>query len=140
MDQHSDPCTILGVIPFFHMFGLVVTLMSGLTHGCKIVSLPKFTPQDFLQAIQDYKVLPFLTASRTDQSLFNTRWLINCRTLHLSNCLISNQFTHNKLILLDLAAGERLMKMKKLYNCLRKDYCIVRYIYSQSYNFTGTNS
>lgn len=33
------------VLPFFHIYGLVVSLVSKLALGCKIVSLPKFEPE-----------------------------------------------------------------------------------------------
>lgn len=33
------------VLPFFHIYGLTVSLISKLALGCKIVSLPKFEPE-----------------------------------------------------------------------------------------------
>lgn len=38
------------VLPFFHIYGLVVSLISKLSLGCKIVSLPKFDPEGNLNA------------------------------------------------------------------------------------------
>lgn len=33
------------VLPFFHIYGMVVSLVSKLALGCKVVSLPKFEPE-----------------------------------------------------------------------------------------------
>eukprot|EP00794_Sanderia_malayensis_P017433 gene17433-19177_t len=46
----------LGLLPFFHIYGLSIILLSGLRNGETIVTLPKFEPQSFLQAIQDHKI------------------------------------------------------------------------------------
>ncbi|XP_070492543.1 uncharacterized protein [Chironomus tepperi] len=51
--DHQDvvPC----VLPFFHIYGLVVTLLSKLAQGCKIITLPKFHPDTFLNAMEKYQ-------------------------------------------------------------------------------------
>lgn len=52
-DDYQDvlPC----VLPFFHIYGLTVTLLSKLALGNKIVTLPKFTPDSFLNAQKNHK-------------------------------------------------------------------------------------
>lgn len=47
---------VLAVLPFFHIYGMVVILNSGLRVGCTCVTMPKFDPADFLGFIQTYKV------------------------------------------------------------------------------------
>ena len=47
---------MLGLLPFFHIYGLVTILLSGMEHMKTTVTLPKFEPQTFLKSIQDYKV------------------------------------------------------------------------------------
>ena len=47
----------LGVLPFFHIYGLAVIMLLGLKAGSKIVTLPKFEPESFLTALQDNKVI-----------------------------------------------------------------------------------
>jgi acyl-CoA synthetase (AMP-forming)/AMP-acid ligase II len=47
---------IVGVLPFFHIYGLVVILSLGLANGATIVSLPRFDFPQFLQTLQDYRV------------------------------------------------------------------------------------
>jgi len=53
----SDPnCCFLGILPFFHIYGMVVLLASGLYQGSTNVILPKFEPQLFLETLQNYKI------------------------------------------------------------------------------------
>jgi acyl-CoA synthetase (AMP-forming)/AMP-acid ligase II len=47
---------LIGVLPFFHIYGMVVTLGYGLWRGATIVTLPRFEPEPFLRALQDYRV------------------------------------------------------------------------------------
>lgn len=53
LDSHD---VLIGVLPFFHIYGMVVTLGYGLWSGATIVTLPRFDPEGFLQAMQDYRV------------------------------------------------------------------------------------
>jgi acyl-CoA synthetase (AMP-forming)/AMP-acid ligase II len=47
---------VVGVLPFFHIYGLMVILSLGLSNGATIVSLPRFDLSQFLQTLQDYRV------------------------------------------------------------------------------------
>lgn len=49
--QDVLPC----VLPFFHIYGFTVTMMSKLALGCQLVTLPKFMPDTFLNAMEKYK-------------------------------------------------------------------------------------
>lgn len=49
--QDVLPC----VLPFFHIYGLTVTMISKLQQGCKLVTLPAFRPDTFLNALTDHK-------------------------------------------------------------------------------------
>ncbi len=46
---------ILGVLPFFHSFGLTTCLNLALTNGCKLVMLPRFVLNDVLKTIDKQK-------------------------------------------------------------------------------------
>ena len=48
--------TIVGVLPFFHIYGMVVILGGALVQGSTIVSLPKFELELFLKTLQDHRV------------------------------------------------------------------------------------
>ena len=52
---HEKETTLLGVLPFFHNYGMVAVLFSSLCAGSKVVSLPRFEPQLFLNAISKYR-------------------------------------------------------------------------------------
>lgn len=44
-----------GILPFFHIYGLTCCLLSKLALGCKIVTLPKFLPELFLNTLAEHK-------------------------------------------------------------------------------------
>ena len=46
----------IGVLPFFHIYGLTVILAQALAAGATVVSLPRFDLAQFLQTIQDRRV------------------------------------------------------------------------------------
>ena len=46
----------LGLLPFSHIYGLVVVAHSGAWRGDEIIVLPKFELTDFLQAIERFKI------------------------------------------------------------------------------------
>lgn len=49
--QEVLPC----YLPFFHLYGLLVLLISKLALGCKLVTIPKFETDSFLRIISDHK-------------------------------------------------------------------------------------
>ena len=46
----------MSLLPFFHIYGMIVTLARGLQQGSTLVTLPKFEPEPFLKALQDHRV------------------------------------------------------------------------------------
>lgn len=46
----------IGILPFFHIYGMVAVMLTGLDHGAKIVTLPRFEPEAFLNAIYNNHV------------------------------------------------------------------------------------
>ncbi|HXT61721.1 MAG TPA: 4-coumarate--CoA ligase family protein [Pyrinomonadaceae bacterium] len=52
---HRDD-TLLCVLPLFHIYGLVVVLNMGLHMGATIITMPRFDLEQFLAAIQEYRV------------------------------------------------------------------------------------
>jgi len=48
--------TILGVLPFFHIYGMLVIMNLGLKVGATIVTMPRFDLAEFLRLIQEYRV------------------------------------------------------------------------------------
>ena len=56
IDYTDVDCRLLSVLPFFHIYGMIVILASGLYQGATNVILPKFEPEQFLHAIQKYSI------------------------------------------------------------------------------------
>jgi acyl-CoA synthetase (AMP-forming)/AMP-acid ligase II len=48
--------TLVCVLPLFHIYGMVVIMNMGLYVGATIVTMQRFEPEQFLQAVQDYGV------------------------------------------------------------------------------------
>ena len=48
--------TLIGVLPFYHVYGFSIIMMSSLWQGAKLVTLPKFDPALFLSTLQKYRV------------------------------------------------------------------------------------
>jgi acyl-CoA synthetase (AMP-forming)/AMP-acid ligase II len=46
----------LAFLPMYHIYGLTVVLLGGLVAGIKLVTIPRFEPESFLKALQDYRV------------------------------------------------------------------------------------
>ncbi|XP_072045292.1 uncharacterized protein [Amphiura filiformis] len=47
---------VLGMLPFYHVYGIVVVLLNTLRMGVKVVTLPQFEPKIFLETMQNHKV------------------------------------------------------------------------------------
>ncbi|KAK7099195.1 uncharacterized protein [Littorina saxatilis] len=48
--------TVLGVLPFYHIYGMTVSQWTALHAGNTVVTLPRFQSQDFLSAIQTLSI------------------------------------------------------------------------------------
>src|SRR3990172_11895387 len=53
IDEHS---TVIAVLPFFHIYGMVVIMCHGLSEGATIVTMPKFDMEGFLGIMQKYGI------------------------------------------------------------------------------------
>ena len=47
---------LLGLLPFFHIYGMVVIMNMSLAMGATVVTIPRFDPELFLSLIQKHKV------------------------------------------------------------------------------------
>ena len=52
----AEDDVLIGVLPFFHIYGMTVILNYGLRSGATIVTMPRFDLPQFLGAIQEHKV------------------------------------------------------------------------------------
>jgi acyl-CoA synthetase (AMP-forming)/AMP-acid ligase II len=55
-DALSGDDRVLAILPFFHIYGLVVIMKLGLSRGATIVSMPRFDFGEFLTALQRHRV------------------------------------------------------------------------------------
>ena len=55
-DVITSDDTVIGVLPFFHIYGMVVIMNMSLITGATIVTMPRFDLEQFLQLLQDHKV------------------------------------------------------------------------------------
>src|SRR5262249_12449262 len=52
----SEDAVLIGVLPFFHIYGLVVIMNMALLTGATLVTLPRFEIEAFLETLQRYGV------------------------------------------------------------------------------------
>ena len=55
-DAFKERDVIIALLPFFHIYGLVVTMLLTLAEGATIVSMPRFDLQQFLAILAKYRV------------------------------------------------------------------------------------
>ena len=56
LKSRPEDKTTLAVIPFFHIYGMVVILARDLEQGTKIVTMPKFEPEQFLKLLETHAI------------------------------------------------------------------------------------
>jgi acyl-CoA synthetase (AMP-forming)/AMP-acid ligase II len=54
--ENVEMPAFLGVLPFFHIYGMVIIMMHGLMRGAAIVTMPKFEFEPFLKVLQDWPI------------------------------------------------------------------------------------
>ena len=55
-DGFGEADVTMAVLPFFHIYGMVVIMMLGLANGGTIVVMPRFDLEEFLELVQKYRV------------------------------------------------------------------------------------
>jgi acyl-CoA synthetase (AMP-forming)/AMP-acid ligase II len=54
--ETEDDDVVVAVLPFFHIYGLVVLMNAAVSNGSTIVTMPRFDLEGFLRLIQEYRV------------------------------------------------------------------------------------
>jgi len=54
MLHHGD--RVVGVLPFFHIYGMVVVMGYALIEGATVVTMPRFELEAFLRVLQDHRI------------------------------------------------------------------------------------
>jgi acyl-CoA synthetase (AMP-forming)/AMP-acid ligase II len=52
----SEQDTLVGVLPFFHIYGMLVILNYGLSRGATVITMPRFDMEQFLGILQNHQV------------------------------------------------------------------------------------
>ena len=52
----DDRMVVLALLPMFHIFGFTVIMLCGLARGARLITLSRFEPARFLQALQEHRV------------------------------------------------------------------------------------
>ena len=61
---------LLGLLPFYHIYGLIVVQFGALSCGTRLILLPKFEPVSFLESIQKHKVFICLPCKKQNIYFF----------------------------------------------------------------------
>jgi acyl-CoA synthetase (AMP-forming)/AMP-acid ligase II len=56
VDDGDADDVLIGILPFFHIYGMTVIANAALRLGSTVVTMPRFDLEQFLQLIQDHKV------------------------------------------------------------------------------------
>ena len=56
LEPVTEKDRVMAVLPFFHIYGMVVILLRGLHCGATLVTLPRFDLEQFLNIMQDYSI------------------------------------------------------------------------------------
>ncbi len=54
--QISQEDNVVGILPFFHIYGFLIILNFSLSRGATIVTMPRFAMEPFLHILQKYKI------------------------------------------------------------------------------------
>lgn len=56
IEAFDDTDRLIALLPFFHIYGMLVLMSVGLFKGATLVTMPRFEMEQFLQVMQDYKI------------------------------------------------------------------------------------
>ncbi len=56
IDITNEDDIIMGILPFFHIYGMVVIMNMSLSRGATIVTMPRFDMVQFLELVQKHKI------------------------------------------------------------------------------------
>jgi acyl-CoA synthetase (AMP-forming)/AMP-acid ligase II len=56
LDLYNENDVTLAVLPFFHIYGMVVILLFVLAEGGTLITMPRFDMEEFLATVQKYKI------------------------------------------------------------------------------------
>ena len=89
---------LLGVLPFFHIYGMVVIMNHGLLRGAAVVTLPRFDLETVLRILQDHRialahVVPPVVIAFAKHPMVDRFDLSNLRTLFSGAAPLGSEIT-----------------------------------------------
>ncbi|XP_019869295.2 uncharacterized protein LOC109597950 [Aethina tumida] len=84
-DSHQD--VIPAVLPFFHIYGFTVTMLQSFIKGVKLVTIPKFTPENYVSVLENNKVTVIYAAPPLILFLTNHPMVEKRHLQHLKNIM-----------------------------------------------------
>ena len=72
--ENVEMPALLGVLPFFHIYGMVIILMHGFMRAATIVTLPKFDLEAFLKACRTGRSRARTSCRRSSSRSASTRF------------------------------------------------------------------
>ncbi len=90
---------LISVLPFFHIYGMVVILNHGLYLGATIVTMPRFDLEQMLKLIQDYRItfahlVPPIVLALSKQPVVDEYDLSSLRTIFCAAAPLSKDLLH----------------------------------------------
>ena len=64
MNYAAGEDVLIGVLPWFHIYGQTCIALAGLKSGVSLVSMPQFSPELFVKIVKEYKVMDSLEEFR----------------------------------------------------------------------------
>ena len=56
VEQITEEDVLIGILPFYHIYGMVVLMCAALHNGASVVTMPRFDLEEFLGLIQTYRI------------------------------------------------------------------------------------
>lgn len=82
-ERHVAPATL----PYFHVYGLLVSLFTPIALGAVIIPFPRFAPHELLKCINDKKATIFGGSPSMFMSLMRAKEIKNCDLSSLKFCI-----------------------------------------------------
>ncbi|XP_076061824.1 uncharacterized protein LOC143037462 [Oratosquilla oratoria] len=54
LGDHQE--VLMGLLPFYHIYGMLVIMAAGLRSGAKVVTVPKFEPQLYVKNLKEHRI------------------------------------------------------------------------------------
>ena len=86
-DIAHEEHTFLGLLPYFHVFGLTVSMLFPVAMGATVIPFPRYVPKDVLDGIQKYKPTIFPGAPSVYISLMQQKSLPNYDLQCIKYCI-----------------------------------------------------